>query len=579
MKISRRHFLRNSGAIALGFIGLKTFFADPLFGQLLGVGDPVVEVYGKLIPDPNGIIDLPQSFSYRVISRSGDRMDDGLWVPGNHDGMAAFPASNGKTILVRNHELRADHLNLSPFGPGNQLFNQVDPAKVYDSGNGVRPALGGTTTLVYDTKTGKLEKHYLSLSGTLRNCAGGPTPWNSWISCEEDTQRSGGAFEKEHGYNFEVPASESGGLANPIPLKAMGRFNHEAVAVDPKTGIVYQTEDRNNGLIYRFIPDQPGKLAAGGHLQALKLKDIKSANTTNWTNRDNIPVGQPMDVEWLDVENVESPADDLRSQGFGKGAAIFARGEGMWYGKNDIYFACTNGGSNRMGQIWRYVPSPFEGTPEENQKPGQLELFIEPNNSALLENADNVTFAPWGDLILCEDGSGQQFLVGVTPQGKIYKFAKNSLNTSEFAGATFSPDGSALFVNIYSPGLTLAIIGPWRKEPLIAVESKGKLFSTLGQLKRSQLLQNYPNPFNSETWIPYRLEKESQVKINIYSSAGELVKILDLGYKKAGEYLNKTEAAYWDGRSDSNEMVSSGLYFYQLQADDFTAIKKLVVQK
>ena len=111
-------------------------------------------------------------------------------------------------------------------------------------GSGELPCLGGTTTLVYDTRTQTLEKHFLSLIGTIRNCAGGLTPWNTWITCEETMQKAEGTYDADHGYNFEVPASADIGLADPIPLKAMGRFNHEAVAVDPKTGIVYETEDR-----------------------------------------------------------------------------------------------------------------------------------------------------------------------------------------------------------------------------------------------------------------------------------------------------------------------------------------------
>ena len=252
----------------------------------------------------------------------------------------------------------------------------------------------------------------------------------------------------------------------------MGRFNHEAVAVDPKSGIVYQTEDRHDSLIYRFIPDVPGKLARGGRLQAMAIRDMKSADTRNWKGwadkvfpwtYDAIAVGEKMEVVWVDIQNVESPKDDLRLQGFDKGAARFARGEGMWHSNDSIYFVCTNGGYRKKGQVWRYIPSPFEGTPAEDKQPGTLELFIEPNNSDLLENGDNITVAPWGDLILCEDGPGTQFIVGVTPQGKLYRFAKNSRNRSEFAGATFSPNGSTLFVNIQGAGMTLAITGPWNK--------------------------------------------------------------------------------------------------------------------
>ena len=156
-----------------------------------------------------------------------------------------------------------------------------------------------------------------------------------------------------------------------------------------------------------------------------------------------------------------APADDLRYQGFEKGAARFARGEGMWYGRDAIYFACTDGGRQKSGQIWRYVPSPAEGSSNERDKPGRLELFIEPNDGALVENCDNVTVTPWGDLILCENGPGEEFLVGVTPAGQFYRLARNAMDHADLAGATFAPDGSTLFVNIQGKGVTLAITGPW----------------------------------------------------------------------------------------------------------------------
>jgi secreted PhoX family phosphatase len=418
--------------------------------------------YGDLIPDPNRLIDLPEGFIYRVISRTGEMMDDGLLVPGAHDGMAAFQGDNGKTILVRNHELESNDIGIGPFGDQNRRLFKVDPQRLFDPGHGRFPCLGGTTTLVYDTKAGRLERHFLSLAGTVRNCAGGLTPWNSWITCEETTEKAGDTFGQDHGYNFEVPASLDLHPIRPVALEAMGRFRHEAVAVDPATGIVYETEDREDGLFYRFLPSQRHRLASGGRLQAAKLRDLKSADTRNYLT-EAFPIGTRTTVYWLDLEDVGSPRDDLRYQGFSRGAARFSRGEGIWQGHGAMYFACTDGGVKRKGQIWRYRPSPYEGTKQEEKQPGELELFIEPNDGNLVENADNLTVAPWGDLIICEDGPGDNYLVGVTPMGELYKFARNAMNTSELAGAVFSPDQSTLFVNIQRPGLTLAITGPWLK--------------------------------------------------------------------------------------------------------------------
>jgi secreted PhoX family phosphatase len=420
------------------------------------------------VPDPHKILDLPESFTYRVISREGERMDDGLRVPGACDGTAAFAGPGGTTILIRNHELLPEQRGSGPFGRKNELLDLLNPARIYDRGGGKAPGLGGTTTLVYDTRTGKLERQFLSLAGTVRNCAGGPTPWGSWITCEETVLRAGeGALEQDHGYNFEVPASAEVALADPVPLKAMGRFNHEAVAVDPKSGIVYQTEDRDDGLIYRFIPEVPGKLHLGGRLQALVVADAASLDTRNWDGP-VVRAGQSMAVTWMDVTEIDSPQDDLRQRGFQAGAARFARGEGMWYGNDAIYFACTNGGAAKKGQVWRYVPSPYEGTHRAAEAPARLDLFIEPNDGSLVENADNLTVAPWGDLVLAEDGVGEkaaekQFLVGVTPEGRVYPLARNAQNSAELTGVNFSPDGTTLFVNLFSPGATLAITGPWQR--------------------------------------------------------------------------------------------------------------------
>ncbi len=459
---SRRHFLKTSGAFALGFAGLQSFAGCRSSARGTKVPTTNPDPFGSLLADPDGILDLPADFSYRIISRMSDDMSDGFLVPGLPDGMSTFPGDNGRTILIRNHELNPDSgPEMGAFGPNLELLKQLPPAMLYDAGTGNTPALGGTTTVIYDTGAQRVESQYLSLAGTLRNCAGGRTPWNSWISCEEYVSSAGGSFAKDHGYVFEVPASMKQQLVRPVPLTDMGRFYHEAVAVDPSSHVVYQTEDRHDGLIYRFLPNVPEQLDAGGRLQALVVMGQPSLDTRNWEEQTVRP-GEPHSVRWIDLDDIHSPDDDLRVRGFDNGAARFARGEGMWYGRESVFFACTNGGSAELGQIWQYRPSPYEGRTHEEGQPGTLELFIESEDPGLLEHADNLTVTPWGDLILCEDGPGEQFLVGVTPAGDLYKFARNAGSQSEFAGATFSPDGTTLFVNMQTDGLTLAITGPWR---------------------------------------------------------------------------------------------------------------------
>jgi len=464
----RRTFIRQSGLVSLGFLSLQAYVsscgnASDASGQSAKVaGAGLHQGYGPLLPDPAKILDLPKGFTYQIISRQGSEMADGLLLPGKPDGMASFAGENGKVIVVRNHEVSHDDFENGAFGPKLERLSLLSKQNLYDYGSGKLPGLGGTTTFVYDPQTGKIETEYLSLAGTIRNCAGGLTPWQSWITCEETTIKAGNELEVDHGFNFEVPVSLTPQLATPQPIKAMGRFNHEAVCVDPRTSIVYQTEDRSDGLIYRFIPNQAENLHVGGRLQVLAIKGKKSFDTRNWESLEgeNMEIGQAYEVEWIDIDDVEAPEDDLRFRGFEKGAARFARGEGMWFGDNELYFACTNGGALSAGQIFRYEPSPVEGQAAESQQPAKLSIFVEPNNTDLVESCDNITVASNGDLILCEDMATPR-IVGVTPKGEIYHFAKNVGYESEFTGATFAPDGKTLFVNIQHAGLTVAIKGPF----------------------------------------------------------------------------------------------------------------------
>ena len=112
-----------------------------------------------------------------------------------------------------------------------------------------------------------------------------------------------------------------------------------------------------------------------------------------------------------------------------------------------------------------------------------------------------------------------------------------------------------------------------------SVEPKGKQLVTLGQIKRNQLLQNYPNPFNPETWIPFRLADESPVTIDIYNSTGKLIRTISQGTLKAGDYSSQSNAIHWDGQNDEGESVSSGVYFYTINAGDFSSTRKMLIKK
>lgn len=451
--LSRRSF--NFGLTSLAFSGLAACAQRPQ-------GAPIAAApgHGPLLPDPDGLIDLPRGFAYRIISRHGDRMDDGFVVPDRCDGMGAFALDRDRTILVRNHELRPRNVDTGPFGGGGASPTGV---RAFDS-NAAGPLPGGTTTLVYNHRTGRVESQHLSLVGTVLNCAGGITPWGSWLTCEETEEVPGEAdVVRPHGFVFEVPAAATG-LVDPVPLKAMGRFEHEAVCVDPRTGVVYLTEDKNDSLFYRFLPHRPGRLAEGGRLQALAIQqhdgfDTRNQDAAAWA------VGDWREARWIDLEDVEAPNADLRHRGHADGAALFARGEGIVWGDGELYLTATAGGPLRRGQILRYVPSPAEGRPDEIRTPGRLQLFLESADERVMNMGDNLTVAPWGHLVVCEDNYSRDIrnhLKGVTPDGRTYTIGRNVFTgNSEFAGACFSPDGEVLFVNIMYPGVTFAIRGPW----------------------------------------------------------------------------------------------------------------------
>jgi len=419
---------------------------------------------GPLRSDPDALIDLPAGFSYRVISRAGDLMDDGLKVPSAHDGMAAFTGDDGRIILVCNHELGLNEMKLGAFGADVDSIPATVAEKLYDAGNGVSPLAGGTTTTIFNPVTGGTERQHLSLVGTEWNCAGGPTPWNSWLSCEETFRMPGPLGneyrDKAHGYVFEVPARETG-LVEPVPIKAMGHFEHEAAVVHEASGNVYLTEDKRGCLFYRYIPIQPGNLLAGGQLQALGIGDGPSVRTDNWSATSKIRAGEELAVRWIDLDNVDSEKNNLRKRGAALGAATFMRCEGMCAVGNDIFFTTTIGGPSLLGQVFRYRVSPNEGTNTESAASDTLTLIAESTEQSMLRGADNIMMAPFGDLIVCEDTATHCGIVGIGPDGTQYAIADNPHSDSELAGACFSPDGEILFVNIQYPGITLAITGPW----------------------------------------------------------------------------------------------------------------------
>ena len=443
--MDRRSFLK--GAAAASAAAAVPFAALVSRAQASSPGNPVPRGpgYGPLFPTRDlttglPLIELPEGFKYMTLGWTGDLLANGAPTPGAHDGMAAFPAGPRRLRLVRNHE-RGTGTSFAPSGA------TYDPQ-----------GSGGTTTLFFESNVGGLVSAEPSISGTIRNCAGGATPWGSWLTCEETVEFAG----MPHGYIFEVPAD---GLGDPTPIRDMGRFSHEAVAVDPGTGYVYETEDAGNSSgFYRFVPHIDGELAHGGRLFMLKVVGVHQANLTGvFAN------GATMDVEWVEIGTPDNPAAGVAgnfvwSQGRAQGGATFARLEGCWYGQDGkIYVVSTSGGGSNRGQVWQYDPA------EE-----QLRMLFQSPGPEVLNAPDNICVSPRGGIVLCEDGSGDEFLHGLTVDGQIFPFARNTVvlngerngisgdfRGSEWAGACYSPDGRWLFANIQSPGITFAIFGPW----------------------------------------------------------------------------------------------------------------------
>jgi uncharacterized protein len=456
MGLSRRDLFNRSGGVGLGVVVAGAL--DSLFAANPAAGSrgPATG-YGPLVEDPRGYLDLPRGFSYRILSREGEPLrSGGGTVPSRFDGQSSFPGRHRHgAILVRNHECRVGVPHPVP-GPASHTYDPLAP--------------GGTTTLEISPR-GKVVEEYVSLGGTFVNCAGGHTPWRTWLTCEE-TEDSPEGSTLSHGWIFEVDPYDNDRNAEPTPLTAMGRFAHEATATDPRTGIVYETEDAFDhpfGLFYRFLPDRPrggyASLRAGGTLQAMRVPGVADLSMVT-------EVGTRFDtVEWVDVPDPLAETESIRFQDFGPGGVTHSQKlEGCYWGRDSVYFvasfARSEDGStaDHDGQVWRYVP-----------RKNKLELAVIFTFDAADdpgEGPDNICLSPYGGLMLAEDGDGEQHLLGVTSDGDVFTFARNRQNVGtpeepsygEFAGVTFSADGQTLYANCYNPGTTFAITGPWRRQ-------------------------------------------------------------------------------------------------------------------
>ena len=488
MYLSRRALLRGGGAAAAA-----AAFAGPFSGYVAHAERrfPRIAGYGPIGPvadlrDGKVRLDLPAGFQYRSFHHAGELLTDGTEIPGRHDGMAAFARPDGTTVLVRNHEINGSSNRA-------ELDIRLGSAPGYDA-----KTKGGTVTVVVDGE-GNVGDSWVSLSGTQMNCSGGATPWGTWITCEEtvnggdvgpDFTGAPNTGLQKHGYLFEVPTD---GVSSLVPIKAAGRFAHEAAAVAPHGKAVYLTEDSflTPSGFYKYVPDDKakvaGRLPTTGTLWMLKVRGVTNADLSG------DQAGKSYPVEWVQIDD---PDPDMTGktndqairmvgdQGRAKGAAIFSRLEGAKWSSGRIWFTSTQGGlasdpiggnsydlvrdgfGRGRGQVWSYHPGRE-----------RLECVYQSPASAQLDLPDNVTASDNGTLVLCEDGAGDNFLRGLTMQGELFTFARNADPVQfgqEFAGATWSPDFQTLYVNIQSSptstgtrkgGYSIAIWGPWETGP------------------------------------------------------------------------------------------------------------------
>ncbi|WP_063732558.1 alkaline phosphatase PhoX [Streptomyces sp. RTd22] len=478
MAVTRRDFAKRSAYTGAGFALVGTAgvlgtapgaLATETAGTAAEQGGGAAGLgYGPLVADPKGILALPEGFTYRIITRTGETtLESGESTPSNHDGTATFEGPRGATLLVNNHELagpRTDWPHPVPLIDG----------LVYD------PAASGGCTVVEVAKHGDHVSEWVGIAGTATNCAGGRTPWGTWLTCEETEDKAGQkGMTKDHGYVFEVDPLDRKANRNPKPIKALGRYAHEAVVVDPKRGHLYLTEDASgpNGLLYRWVPPHGFEHGRGqlrtlkddaGVLQAPKCYDAGGKFVDDLSRATK--TGTVYGVDWEPVLDRDAKSVSVRKQ-FKDGEITRARKlEGMWWADGGAYivssYAREESPVQHDGQVWFYDPK---------RRTLTLKVLLgvnpDPSKDGAFDGPDNITVSPYGGLVIAEDGEGIQHLFGATDDGRTYAIARNDLNIgtaeepefSEFTGVVFSPDGGTLYANIQVPGIMLAITGPWRR--------------------------------------------------------------------------------------------------------------------
>ncbi|WP_329120809.1 alkaline phosphatase PhoX [Streptomyces sp. NBC_01353] len=385
--MERRSFLRGAviGTSAAAFGGTLMRGAAYAAPAQPGAGP-----YGALgSADANGIL-LPSGFSSRVIARSGQTVSGTSYTWHNAPDGGACYANGSGWIYVSNSE--------------------INPS-------------GGASAVKFSS-TGAITGAYRILSNTRQNCAGGKTPWNTWLSCEEVSL----------GYVYEA---DPYGVNAAVRRDAMGRFKHEAAAADPVRQVIYLTEDETSGCFYRFIPTTWGNLSSG----TLQVMVAGTATSGSFT--------------WQNVPDPDGSPTATRSQV--SGSKKFNGGEGCHYANDTVWF--TTKGDNRLWQL-NLANNTYELAYDDSLVVG---------GGAPLTGVDNVTGSSSGDLFIAEDGGNMEICI-ITPDDVVAPFLRISgQSSSEITGPAFSPDGSRLYFSSQrgtsgssSGGITYEVTGPFR---------------------------------------------------------------------------------------------------------------------
>lgn len=498
MAISRRQVLTGGTAAGVGLTvaGVLPSLAESASAAPAHNGPQGGPSGGRPFPplkdDPNGILALPAGFSYRIVTREGqtDLLYGQGKTPAFHDGTGVISAGHNRLTIVQNHELTP---YMAEFGVPHIAGTVYDPGAANASG----------CTVITTDGRGKPTGEWVGISGTVRNCAGGVTPWGTWLTCEETFINAGttwsagghtGTYEKNHGYVFEVTDAVSAHQL-PKPIKAFGRYEHEALAVEPNLKHVYLSEDASgpNGLFYRWTAPHGAHLGRGlanslsdnaGTLEAMQIRLDDGSIVPDVAYITSAQLGRPFKVTWTPVPDRDAVDKPVRSQ-FADGTVTRGKKfEGVWsngkgaYIVNSFAFGASDlpaDATRHDGMVWFY---------DYDDQTITLVTYFPHNPAAETEGAfpkyadltfdgpDNVTVTPWGTLVLAEDGVRASHVLSSVPGGPTYAIARNQVvigssggspTYSEFTGPTFSPDGGVLFVNIQAPGITLAITGPWEK--------------------------------------------------------------------------------------------------------------------